>query len=151
MRNIKIINVVIYFGMLFAQQELPNSMGENVSVENSQASDPLQVKTDSLSVENSQISDSLQMKTDSFSVENSQVLDSLKADNITLENDSTGIEIIELNEFENKFNEFKTYLKRPNVKKILIGAGIVVPIIYMLSRSDNDNVEKVGSPPKWPE
>ena len=151
MRNIKIINVVIYFGMLFAQQELPNSMGENVSVENSQASDPLQVKTDSLSVENSQISDSLQMKTDSFSVENSQVLDSLKADNITLENDSTGIEIIELNEFENKFNEFKTYLKRPNVKKILIGAGIIVPIIYMLSRSDDDNVEKVGSPPKWPE
>lgn len=135
MRNIKIINVVIYFGMLFAQEELPNSRGENVSVESSQVSDSLQVETDSLSVENS------------------QVLDSLKVDNITLENDSTGIEIIELNKFENKFNELKTYLKRPNVKKILIGAGIVVPIIYMLSRSDSDddNVEKVGSPPKWPE
>lgn len=133
MRNIKIINVVIYFGMLFAQEELPNSRGENVSVESSQVSDSLQVETDSLSVENS------------------QVLDSLKVDNITLENDSTGIEIIELNKFENKFNELKTYLKRPNVKKILIGAGIVVPIIYMLSRSDEDNVEKVGSPPKWPE
>jgi hypothetical protein len=133
MRNIKIINVVIYFGMLFAQEELPNSSGENVSVENYQVLDSLQVETDSLSVENY------------------QVLDSLKVDNITLENDSTGIEIIELNEFENKFNELKTYLKGPNVKKILIGAGIVVPIIYMLSRSDDDNVEKVGSPPKWPE
>ena len=151
MRNIKIINVVIYFGILFAQEELPNSRGENVSLENSQASDPLQVKTDSLSVEKSQVSDSLQVKTDSLSVENAQVLDSLKVDNITLQNDSTGIEIIKLNEFENMFNELKTYLKRPNVKKILIGAGIVVPIIYMLSRSDEDNVEKVGSPPKWPE
>jgi hypothetical protein len=151
MRNIKIINVVIYFGMLFAQEELPNSSGENVSVENYQVLDSLQVETDSLSVENYQVLDSLQVENDSISVENYQVLDSLKVDNITLENDSTGIEIIELNEFENKFNELKTYLKGPNVKKILIGAGIVVPIIYMLSRSDDDNVEKVGSPPKWPE
>jgi len=129
MKNLKIIYIIVQFGMLFAQEELPSSVIEN---------------------KDSSKLDSLRVESDSTSATNIEVRDSSEVESINSENDSTEIEITGLNKIEKKYNQLKTYLENPKIRKIIIGAGIVVPIIYVLTKNKEDKKEVIGSPPEWP-
>jgi hypothetical protein len=97
----------------------------------------------------------LNSSSDSVFVENLLMTDSLKtdSDSLSLETDSTGMEINEITPLKANLNKIKILLKRPKVQKALIGAGIVIPIIYIISNNDKEiyKKESVGSPPQWPD
>ena len=97
----------------------------------------------------------LNSSSDSVFVENLLMKDSLKtdSDSLSLETDSTGMEINEITPLKANLNKIKILLKRPKVQKALIGAGIVIPIIYIISNNDKEiyKKESVGSPPQWPD
>ena len=97
----------------------------------------------------------LNSSSDSVFVENLLMTDSLKtdSDSLSLETDSTGMEINEITPLKANLNKIKILLKLPKVQKALIGAGIVIPIIYIISNNDKDIYKKVsvGRPPQWPD
>ena len=142
MKSIINLYIAIYFiincfNILFGQEEKLNSSSDSVFVENLLMKDSLKTDSDSLSLESSLAADSL--KTDS--------------DSLSLETDSTGMEINEITPLKANLNKIKILLKRPKVQKALIGAGIVIPIIYIISNNDKEiyKKESVGSPPQWPD
>lgn len=133
--------------MLFAQEELPSSVIEN---KDSSKLDSLNIEVENSIKEKDKDSDSLKVESDSTSATNIEVRDSSEVESINSENDSTEIEITGLNKIEKKYNQLKTYLENPKIRKIIIGAGIVVPIIYVLTKNKEDKKEVIGSPPEWP-
>ena len=142
MKSIINLYIAIYFiincfNILFGQEEKLNSSSDSVFVENFSMTDSLKTDSDSLSLESSLAADSLKIDSDSLS----------------LETDSTGMEIKEITPLKANLNKIKILLKRPKVQKALIGAGIVIPIIYIISNNDKDiyKKESVGSPPQWPD
>jgi len=147
MKNLKIIYIIVQFGMLFAQEELPSSVIEN---KDSSKLDSLNIEVENSIKEKDKDSDSLKVESDSTSATNIEVRDSSEVESINSENDSTEIEITGLNKIEKKYNQLKTYLENPKIRKIIIGAGIVVPIIYVLTKNKEDKKEVIGSPPEWP-
>ena len=178
MKSIINLYIAIYFiincfNILFGQEEKLNSSSDSVFVENllmkdslktdsdslslesSLAADSLKTNSDSLSLESSLAADSLKTNSDSLSLESSLAADSLKtdSDSLSLETDSTGMEINEITPLKANLNKIKILLKRPKVQKALIGAGIVIPIIYIISNNDKEiyKKESVGSPPQWPD
>jgi len=160
MKSIINLYIAIYFiincfNILFGQEEKLNSSSDSVFVENLLMTDSLKTDSDSLSLESSLAADSLKINSDSLSLESSLAADSLKtdSDSLSLETDSTGMEINEITPLKANLNKIKILLKRPKVQKALIGAGIVIPIIYIISNNDKDiyKKESVGSPPQWPD
>jgi hypothetical protein len=97
----------------------------------------------------------LNSSSDSVFVENLLMTDSLKtdSDSLSLETDSTGMEINEITPLKANLNKIKILLKLPKVQKALIGVGIVIPVIYIISNNDKEiyKKESVGSPPQWPD
>ena len=97
----------------------------------------------------------LNSSSDSVFVENLLMTDSLKtdSDSLSLETDSTGMEIKEITPLKANLNKIKILLKLPKVQKALIGVGIVIPVIYIISNNDKEiyKKESVGSPPQWPD
>ena len=97
----------------------------------------------------------LNSSSDSVFVENLLMKDSLKtdSDSLSLETDSTGMEINEITPLKANLNKIKILLKLPKVQKALIGVGIVIPVIYIISNNDKEiyKKESVGSPPQWPD
>jgi hypothetical protein len=160
MKSIINLYIAIYFiincfNILFGQEEKLNSSSDSVFVENLLMTDSLKTDSDSLSLESSLAADSLKTNSDSLSLESSLAADSLKidSDGLSLETDSTGMEINEITPLKANLNKIKILLKRPKVQKALIGAGIVIPIIYIISNNDKEiyKKESVGSPPQWPD
>jgi hypothetical protein len=160
MKSIINLYIAIYFiincfNILFGQEEKLNSSSDSVFVENLLMTDSLKTDSDSLSLESSLAADSLKTNSDSLSLESSLAADSLKtdSDSLSLETDSTGMEINEITPLKANLNKIKILLKRPKVQKALIGAGIVIPIIYIISNNDKEiyKKESVGSPPQWPD
>jgi hypothetical protein len=142
MKSIINLYIAIYFiincfNILFGQEEKLNSSSDSVFVENLLMTDSLKTDSDSLSLESSLAADSL--KTDS--------------DSLSLETDSTGMEINEITPLKANLNKIKILLKLPKVQKALIGVGIVIPVIYIISNNDKEiyKKESVGSPPQWPD
>ena len=142
MKSIINLYIAIYFiincfNILFGQEEKLNSSSDSVFVENLLMTDSLKTDSDSLSLESSLAADSL--KTDS--------------DSLSLETDSTGMKINEITPLKANLNKIKILLKLPKVQKALIGVGIVIPVIYIISNNDKDiyKKESVGSPPQWPD
>jgi len=142
MKSIINLYIAIYFiincfNILFGQEEKLNSSSDSVFVENLLMTDSLKTDSDSLSLESSLAADSL--KTDS--------------DSLSLETDSTGMKINEITPLKANLNKIKILLKLPKVQKALIGVGIVIPVIYIISNNDKEiyKKESVGSPPQWPD
>ena len=160
MKSIINLYIAIYFiincfNILFGQEEKLNSSSDSVFVENILMIDSLKTDSDTLSVESSLMTDSLKIDSDTLSVESSLMTDSLKIDSDTLsvETDLIGMEINEITPLKANLNKIKILLKRPKVQKALMGAGIVIPVIYIISNNDKYiyKKESVGSPPQWPD
>ena len=160
MKSIINLYIAIYFiincfNILFGQEEKLNSSSDSVFVENLLMKDSLKTDSDSLSLESSLAADSLKTNSDSLSLESSLAADSLKtdSDSLSLETDSTGMEIKEITPLKANLNKIKILLKLPKVQKALIGVGIVIPVIYIISNNDKEiyKKESVGSPPQWPD
>ena len=142
MKSIINLYIAIYFiincfNILFGQEEKLNSSSDSVFVENILMIDSLKTDSDTLSVESSLMTDSLKIDSDTLSVET----------------DSIGMEINEITPLKANLNKIKILLKRPKVQKALMGAGIVIPVIYIISNNDKYiyKKESVGSPPQWPD
>jgi hypothetical protein len=142
MKSIINIYIAIYFiincfNIIFGQEEKLNSSSDSVFVENILMIDSLKTDSDTLSVESSLMTDSLKIDSDTLSVET----------------DSIGMEINEITPLKANLNKIKILLKRPKVQKALMGAGIVIPVIYIISNNDKYiyKKESVGSPPQWPD
>ncbi len=142
MKSIINLYIAIYFiincfNILFGQEEKLNSSSDSVFVENILMIDSLKTDSDTLSVESSLMTDSLKIDSDTLSVET----------------DSIGMEINEITSLKANLNKIKILLKRPKVQKALMGAGIVIPVIYIISNNDKYiyKKESVGSPPQWPD
>jgi len=58
----------------------------------------------------------------------------------------------ELSQLDVGINKIKELLKQPLVGRTLIGAGIIVPVIYFLSsdKKGSGSSKKIGEPPSWP-
>jgi hypothetical protein len=142
MKSIINLYIAIYFiincfNILFGQEEKLNSSSDSVFVENILMIDSLKTDSDTLSVESSLMTDSLKIDSDTLSVET----------------DLIGMEINEITPLKANLNKIKILLKRPKVQKALMGAGIVIPVIYIISNNDKYiyKKESVGSPPQWPD
>jgi len=58
----------------------------------------------------------------------------------------------ELSQLDVGINKIKELFKQPLVGRTLIGAGIIVPVIYFLSsgKKGDGSLKKIGGPPSWP-